>query len=417
MNNINARDAGFDERQPPCVIGLAVLAKMAFRGLDLAPIAESLRDRGRRNSSDAAALMDLSLIELFHGRAESRARLQAAALELDTFYRHEPAIVVANPIRVLALATPGNLMANTPIEFLLEDADMVLDILYLTPGRSLPESLPHHDLAFVAVAEGEANRPALELLADRAKSWPRPLLNAPDRIARLTRDGACALLTDIPGVHMPSAARIDRAGLGRIAASGPPLESSERDCRFPVIVRPVGSHAGEGLEKLDDRAAIGAYLEARDAAEFYISPFVDYRGADGLFRKYRVAVIDGQAYACHLAISSHWMIHYLNADMIDNPQNRAEEAQFMGAFDQEFGARHRAGLSEIARRIGLDYFLIDCAETPAGDLLIFEVGNAMIVHAMDPESVFPYKAAPMKKLFGAFQAMLRGRVIEACATA
>ena len=103
------------------------------------------------------------------------------------------------------------------------------------------------------------------------------------------------------------------------------------------------------------------------------------------------------------------MIHYLNADMIDNERNRAEEAAFMQNFDAGFGARHREALREIARRCELDYLLIDCGETPDGRLLIFEVGNAMIVHAMDPEHVFPYKAGQMKKLFGAFQAMLRAR--------
>jgi hypothetical protein len=136
---------------------------------------------------------------------------------------------------------------------------------------------------------------------------------------------------------------------------------------------------------------------------------VDYRGKDGLFRKYRIALIDGEAYACHMAISSHWMIHYLNADMIDNGQNRAEEAAFMRNFDTNFGATHQDALREIARRSGLDYLIIDCGETRDGQLLIFEVGNAMIVHSMDPEHIFPYKAIQMKKLFGAFQAMLRNR--------
>jgi glutathione synthase/RimK-type ligase-like ATP-grasp enzyme len=206
---------------------------------------------------------------------------------------------------------------------------------------------------------------------------------------------------------MPINARIERARLGRLARGETHPAEIHQDCRFPMIARPVGSHAGEGLKKLDDRAAILAYLAQQSQDEFFISPFVDYRSADGLFRKYRIALIDGAAYACHMAISSHWMIHYLNADMINNGQNRAEEAQFMRDFDEDFGARHQKALREIALRCGLDYLVIDCAETRDGKLLVFEVGNAMIVHAMDPEHVFPYKAGQMKKLFAAFETMLR----------
>ena len=58
-------------------------------------------------------------------------------------------------------------------------------------------------------------------------------------------------------------------------------------------------------------------------------------------------------------------------------------------------------------RLGLDYFGIDCAETPDGRLLLFEADVAMIVHAMDPPDPFAYKKALMHKLFGAFEAMLR----------
>ena len=42
----------------------------------------------------------------------------------------------AAPLRVLALAAPGDLMANTPIEFLLENEDVVLDVLYVAAGIS-----------------------------------------------------------------------------------------------------------------------------------------------------------------------------------------------------------------------------------------------------------------------------------------
>ncbi|WP_210254924.1 RimK family alpha-L-glutamate ligase [Methylocapsa sp. S129] len=406
-------DIAREEQQPPILIGLAALAKMAFRGADLGPITQSLIDRSRRNSEDAGALMDLSLLELFRGREDNRARFQAQALKLHRFYRHAPASAASDPLRVLALATPGDLMANTPIEFLLESANIALDVLYIVPGCPLPEIIPPHDLAFVVVAEGDANKSALDLLASRVKTWPRPVLNEPDRISRLTRDGAWTLLASVPGAYMPVNARVDRASLMSFSTSEVQPEQIPPDCHFPIIARPVGSHAGEGLKKIDDRAALVAYLTQYAQAEFFIAPFVDYRGTDGLFRKYRVALIDGRAYACHMAISSHWMIHYLNADMIDNPQNRAEEAKFMRDFDEGFGARHQKALREVARRSGLDYLIMDCAETRDGELLIFEVGSAMIVHAMDPEDVFPYKASQMKKLFGAFQAMLRSRALAA----
>jgi hypothetical protein len=413
VNDCAVRDIASEDHQPPALIGLAALAKMAFRGADLGPIAQSLIDRHRRNSADAAALMDLSLIELFRGREQSRAELQTEALKLQRIYRHGRAFAASSPLRVLAFAAPGDLMANTPIEFLLENEDIVLDVLYVVPGYPLPAIIPSHDVAFVLAAEGERNVATLDLLAERLKTWPRPVLNEPVRISRLTRDGAFALLASTSGAVMPINAAVDRTSLLRLANGEAPLEQLLPNCRFPIIARPIGSHAGEGLKKLDDRAAVLAYLSEYSQADFFVSPFVDYRSADGLFRKYRIALIDGQAYACHMAISSHWMIHYLNADMIDNPQNRAEEAAFMRDFDEAFGARHQIALREVARRCGLDYLIMDCGETSDGKLLIFEVGAAMIVHAMDPEDIFPYKTAQMKKLFAAFQAMLRSRALAA----
>jgi glutathione synthase/RimK-type ligase-like ATP-grasp enzyme len=175
---------------------------------------------------------------------------------------------------------------------------------------------------------------------------------------------------------------------------------------FPLIVRPIGSHAGHDLEKMEQPAALAGYLEQVAADRFYLSRFVDYRSADGLFRKYRIALIEGKPYICHFAISSHWMIHYLNAGMAESAAKRAEEAECMAHFDQQFALRHAEALRVIDQRMGMPYLGIDCAETPAGDLLIFEVDNAMIVHGMDPEDMYPYKKPAMQKVFTAFRAML-----------
>ena len=110
-----------------------------------------------------------------------------------------------------------------------------------------------------------------------------------------------------------------------------------------------------------------------------------------------------------MAISEQWKIWYLNADMALSAAKRAEEAYFMASFDDEFAVRHAGALSEMTRRVGLDYFMVDCAETKTGDLLVFEADNTAIVHNMDPPGIFPYKAPQMHKVFDAFAAMLYKR--------
>ena len=131
----------------------------------------------------------------------------------------------------------------------------------------------------------------------------------------------------------------------------------------------------------------------------------DHR-ADGLYRKARIALIDGRPYICHLAISDCWIVHYQSAGMAESASKRKEEACFMQNFDTDFALRHQNALLAIAERLALDYVVIDCAETPDGHLLIFEIDNAGWVHATDSIERFPYKQAHMKKLFAAFRAML-----------
>ncbi len=120
-------------------------------------------------------------------------------------------------------------------------------------------------------------------------------------------------------------------------------------------------------------------------------------------------MIDGQAMAAHMAVSARWMVHYLNADMLDNAQHRAEEAEFMLKFDREFAVRHRVALANIDRAVKLDYYSIDCAEMRSGELVVFEVDSGAVVHSMDPVEKFPYKPPQMRKVFSAFRNLVTGR--------
>jgi hypothetical protein len=91
--------------------------------------------------------------------------------------------------------------------------------------------------------------------------------------------------------------------------------------------------------------------------------------------------------------------------MYEDAGKREEENAFMEHFG-DFALRHRAALDAIYQRTHLDYVCIDCAETQDGRLLIFEVDHTMVVHAMDPEALFPYKQVHMEKVKIAFRNFL-----------
>jgi glutathione synthase/RimK-type ligase-like ATP-grasp enzyme len=409
--NVAARcPANYADHEP--LMGLAALMPMAFHGVDLSDLRARLIARAERDPFDANALMELSTIMQLHAHRDVGLALQAEALRIRQLY-HLPAAGSPAAIRLLAIMAPGDLSANMPLEFLVQDSDVALDMLYLSPGEPFPATLPDHDLLIVAAGESDQNRPLLQQIGRVTESWPRPVLNRPDRILRLSRDGACALLRSAPGVVMPVSLRIDRLTLEEVGRGALPIRSLLADGTFPLIVRPVDSHAGRGLVKIDAAAQITGYLQTMIESEFYIARFVDYRSADGMFRKYRVVLIDGRPYASHMGISGNWMIHYLNAGMLESAAKRAEEERFMAGFDDDFARRHAAALRAIAERVKLDYLVIDCGETADGELLIFELDSGAVVHAMDPVELFPYKGPQMRKVFDAFRAMLANAVTQA----
>lgn len=387
------------------LIGVAPLMRRAFLNEDLTPLGAALLARAQENQTDAHAYLDCSTVLQLSGQRDIALAVQAQAIEMQALYSL-PARQPGPGLRLLVIMGPGDLMANTPIEFLLEDSDVSLDLLYLTLDSAWPETVPDHDVMMVAVAESEANQPLLQHLAEFVADWPRPVINLPEHIAVLSRDGVCAALQHIPKVDMPITARADRSALQALAAGTTTVDALLPQDDFPLIVRPVGSHAGTNLEKMTCSGDLVNYLALVDAERFYISRFVDYRSADGLFRKYRIALIEGRPFVCHFAMSSHWMIHYLNAGMNESAEKRAEEADCMAHFDEEFAVRHATALQAIHQRMKLPYLGIDCAETRSGDLLIFEIDNAMIVHAMDDEDMYPYKKPAMQKVFSAFRQML-----------
>ena len=393
-------------------IGVAKLAKLSFDGADLNAVWGDLVTKLKAEPSEVELAMDLSLIAQLVEQQQLGLELQAQALAVRRLYR-SPCVAEKPRLRVLAFAAATDIGGNTPLEFLLAASDIELYTVYVVPGTELPAALPDHDVAFVAVPDSDETREALHEIQNLMHNWPRPIVNTARKIAALERDRLFKILGDVPGLEIPATARVDRDDLLDAVSGEASLADLMDRVEFPLIIRPVGSQAGRGLKRLESMSDIEPYLEAWPDEDFFVSRFVDYSGSDGLYRKYRIVFIDGVPYACHMAIAEEWKLWYLNAGMGESEEKRAEEANFMSAFDDDFAALHAGALREIAQRIGLEYFAIDCAVAKSGELLIFEADIAMIVHDMDPPEIYPYKGPQMRKIFAAFAAMLEAHASPA----
>jgi hypothetical protein len=382
----------------------AALLRKMFEGADPVPLIQAELDRLHRDVTDAAAYISLSLLYQLIGQKDNGLQCLEAGLHYARVFR-QPA--EGATLRLLAICAPGDLMTNTPVELLVEGQPVEVTRLYVDRLGGLPDFAPDHDVAIFAIGESDETRPALERLRGLSAVWPRPMLNDSTAVLDLARDRLWRKLEGIAGLVTPPTVRVSGASLMGLARGDLTVNDLLPGCAFPLILRPVGSHAGHGLVRVEDAAALAAHLEQGRPQLAYVSPFVDYASPDGRWRKLRVAFMDGRPYLAHMAVGDHWMVHYLNAGMAESAEKRAEEAAAMVHFDEDFVVRHGETLAALHERLGLDYFAIDCAELPDGRLLMFEADVSMIVHALDPEDLYPYKRPQMLKVFKAFEGLLR----------
>jgi len=318
--------------------------------------------------------------------------IQNKALQHTNVFR-----VLAPPdpaLRVLAIMGPGNMLDNAPLDFILFDKNIQLDLLYVSTSTDFFKDIPEHDVAILALGESSKNKSLLELIQVQRKNWPRPFLNHSQGVMNCARDTLYSLFKNETTFVVPSTRKIKADQVLSEA--------------IPCLIRPIDTHAGENFEKIDNAQALVDYLNKNNTADaFYISEFIDCSQSDGLYRKFRIALIDKKPYICHLAISEHWVVHYIAAHMELSPAKRAEEEKFMTEFNSVFLPKYGAALKVIAEKIDLDYVVLDGGISMDGKFVLFEADNGAWIHDTDPVELYPYKKPAMARAFSAFIDMLK----------
>jgi glutathione synthase/RimK-type ligase-like ATP-grasp enzyme len=290
---------------------------------------------------------------------------------------------------------------NAPLDLLVNPARTALHRYYFVDGASEPAGLPAYDVVYNGIEELESSALAIARATLFVDTAAAPAINHPRHVARTSRSALAASLAGVAGCVVPQTIRLERSQLDERHDTGAALQ-------FPLLIRPVDSHRGDGLEHMSNDRDVEKYLDRASAAAYTISPFVDYRSADGYFRKYRAIVVDGVPFPYHLAISDRWMVHYTGSLMEHHDWMRAEEERFLAEPASVF-ERWNEVFAGIARCLGLDYFGVDCSRTRDGDVLIFECNAGMLVHCRDEPAMFAYKYRYVPRIFDAFERLLDDR--------
>ena len=301
--------------------------------------------------------------------------------------------------RVLVLSAAD--AANVPLQHLMPRDQTTLIQWYIEYATE-DQSLPPFDLIFNAIGDADLAPPIRPALARFLREHAGEIINDPATVARTRRSDLPSLLGTIPGVTVPPSIRHDGGSFATAVA--------DASIAYPVLVRPLGSHGGQGLRKIDHAEAMAGLPRSPST----ITGFVDYASPDGWFRKYRVIFIDRRPYPYHLAIAPDWLVHYWTSGMDQDASRRDEEARFLHDPVAAIGLPAMTALSLIGKCLDLDYAGIDFVLSGDGGVLVFEANATMLVHPeSDPR--FAYRNEAVTRIQAAFDALLHGHLRPAAA--
>ncbi|MGB9170999.1 MAG: tetratricopeptide repeat protein [Bradyrhizobium sp.] len=378
-----------------------LLGKARFELNEVEPALTSFQEAVALNPQDSESINWIGALKQSLGDQAGAQAAYAESARIQPLIRR-PAAKQPAEFRVLSLYAPFG--GNTPTEYLFQGAFFDIDTLSLFAARDYDAAQLGQNIQLVInlVSDADQTDALLPLAADLVDRLGLPTVNHPRRVQQTTRDAVATLLQGIPGCRVPQALRL-KAGAERTEAA---LETM-LPFSSTVLARPVGTHGGDDFEKIEDVAALSAFLSQRTDHDHYLIEYINYVSADRHFRKYRFIFIGTEILPYHLCIGRDWKLHHINTDMAHQPWMQKEEATFLNNPAAVFGLAQMQALQAIRERIGLDYFGIDCGLDAAGNVVVFEVNASMLVHARTEG--FVYKDPAVRRIKLAYDAMLRKR--------
>lgn len=225
------------------------------------------------------------------------------------------------------------------------------------------------DVIINNICDPEIQTRSLALLDDMNLADVIPLINSTNSIRKTKRDELSQTLPEHKDFIIPKTYRISPLSKEDIIS-----EAQKVFGKKTFLFRPVASHGGTGLIRIDDYESANFNSYALDGREYFITEFIDFCSADGLYRKARFFVIDGKVYPRHLISSKNWIIHANSRDEFINDKK-------IIAYEESFLSSPSNILIELCNylysHLQLEFFGVDCAILPNNKVVLFETNVCM----------------------------------------
>src|SRR5262249_2299890 len=134
------------------------------------------------------------------------------------------------------------------------------------------------------------------------------------------------------------------------------------------------SHGGQDRVQIERPEAIDAVTElTHEGRGLFLTEFFDFVSRDGHYRKFRIVVVGNRIFLRHCVIGSHWSLH--GRHRVEGADK--EEEVLFESFDSEWVPSLKPVFDEMTRRIGLDYYGVDCHIDDQRNVLLFESNACM----------------------------------------
>lgn len=250
------------------------------------------------------------------------------------------------------------------------------------------------------------------LAEDFAARTRLPVINRPEHVAPMTRDWLARNFLGIADLIVPPARRIKAA---RVQPEELAAAIDESGLRYPLLLRPAGSHTGRGLVKVERSDALQEALKTLIGRDVYATEFVDFRSRDGFYRKYRCFRIGHRIIQHHVSIGTHWLVNAAAREATNKVHDWAKNEEIRWIRDGRiYDGNHRPAaldffIDAVKDSAGIDFFGVDFSILPDGRVIIFEANPCMRSYDVDWDRDYPQVREALSAMQAAFAKLIEAK--------